>query len=463
MQMAFRFKCLTIALGLSLLFLILTANASQAFSMVANIPEGFILVLQDTGVELYQREYENGSPDFVQVVRLDQGAAVHFLTGPIHDPGTGAGVYGGDNPLIYKQKLQAAWDNYFAASPNVFCLSNGQFFSTNDNPTPLAFPLKTGGKIVSDGYGLYEYPDQKLILQIWLDHAEITSLTKEFLYGSSAPEILAGLSENANKGSDSPVGRTFAGVADLNGDGKNETVLFFNSKFSQQKAAAQVLRDFGASQVIMFDGGGSTQLICKGSSYVTSDRIIPQTIAVTSLMPQPLSYVVAEQPEFPILVEGETLQIEIALKNAGSETWNPGDTQLVNHQNAWGAVEKQPVPKQVKPGETITFSWKTTPFKRWGLFTSTWYLERSGQRFPGEPVRITAVVITKELTEKKVELQQKIEQWLDEQKGDIEQLIREWLEEQIDKAVKGIVDTICPFQALLPALVIIFAAFRRRR
>ncbi|MBN2548509.1 MAG: phosphodiester glycosidase family protein [Anaerolineales bacterium] len=457
-----RIKLFLIPIILGSLFWIVLPGTARALSVSFSIPAGFNLVLQDNGAELYQKDYVEGSPDYIQIAHLDEGAAIRFLTGPIHDAGIGAGGYGGNNPLIYKQTLQAAWDNLFATSPNAFCLTNGQFFSTNENPTPLAFPLKSGGIIISDGYGLYEYPDQKLMLQVWSDHAEIASLTRDALYGSSAPEILAGLSEDANKGFNDRVGRTFAGVADENGDGKNETIVIFNSKTSRQKDAAQILRDFGASKVIMFDGGGSTQLICRGTSYVKSDRIIPQTIAVISQMPQPFSYSVVQQPEFPILVEGETLLIEISLKNTGSEVWNPGETELVNQQNPWGAAEKQSVPRQIKPGETVTFSWKTQPFKRWGLFTSTWYLQHSGQRFPGEPVRITAVVITKELTDQKVELQEKIEQWLDEQKGDIEQLIREWLEEQIDKAVKGLMDKICPSLAFLPALVLALAAIRRR-
>jgi hypothetical protein len=44
--------------------------------------------------------------------------------------------------------------------------------------------------------------------------------------------------------------------------------------------AAQVLRDFGAEQVMMLDGGGSTQLSCKGEDYVSSDRLIPQALGV---------------------------------------------------------------------------------------------------------------------------------------------------------------------------------------
>ena len=59
-------------------------------------------------------------------------------------------------------------------------------------------------------------------------------------------------------------------------------VFIFNSKYTTQTDAADVLNEFGASKVLMLDGGGSTQLICDGQSLVTSSRKVPQTIGVIS-------------------------------------------------------------------------------------------------------------------------------------------------------------------------------------
>jgi glucosylceramidase len=254
---------------------------SLSGSVCANqaLPPDFSLVLAEPGIELYKKDYAQGNPDFVQIVKLNQGARVELLHGGVVDPGYGQGVYGGASPSFVRQALPKVWNDFSSDEPDVFCLTNGQFFVTNSDPTELAFPLKKDGIVVSDGYGIDEYPNQKLMLEIWSDRADIVSLSREALYASSAPNIIAGLSENADKGPNNLTGRTFFGVSDGDKDGQYETILVFNSKTARQKDAAAILRSFGAEKVIMLDGGGSTQLICNDELYVSSNRAIPQTLA----------------------------------------------------------------------------------------------------------------------------------------------------------------------------------------
>ena len=245
------------------------------------IPSGFFQIRSDIGVSLYKKDYVGGQPDFVQVADLDQGAQVKFLHGSIADLGVGQGSFGGNNATFWKTSLLTAWNDFAGANDHAFCITNGQFFSTLADPTPLAFPLKKDGQILSDGYGSdNEFPGQLLILEIWNDHADIRPLTKDNLYGSSAPDILGGLTEDANKGITNYVGRTFAGIDDTDGDGDYEMIYIFTSSYARQTTAATVLRNFGADKVIMFDGGGSTQMRCGSTSYIYSSRSIPQTIGV---------------------------------------------------------------------------------------------------------------------------------------------------------------------------------------
>lgn len=271
-----------IFLGLAVVLIGATAS-TQALNQQPTIPPQFTLETERPGVKLYA---DDSDTTFVQVVSLSQGAAVHLLHGAISNPGVGAGPFGGNNPWLTRQTLSAAWNGFSATNANAFCLTNGQFFSTNDNPTPLAFSLKKGGVIVSDGYASggagEEYPGQKLMLELWGGRANIVELTRDNLYNSDAPNILAGLSEDADKGIHNPNARTFVGIDDGNGDGTYETVLILNSKSATQVNAADMLRAFGADKVIMLDGGGSTQLICEGTSYVSSSRTIPQTLAVSA-------------------------------------------------------------------------------------------------------------------------------------------------------------------------------------
>ncbi len=245
-------------------------------------PAGFQMVLSAPAVQLYKKDYSNGTPDYVQVLNLSQGAAVHVLHGPIQKPGSGEGVYGGDNPRFARRSLEQYWQELSGSHSNAFCVTNGQFFYMSEDPPPLPFPLKANGEVLSDGYGIKEFPDQKLLLEIWDDHVNIRKLTREALYTSTAPDIIGGLTEEANKRAKRAVARTFVGVDDRDRNGSAEVLLVFNTSTALQKDAAEVLRDFGADQVMMLDGGGSTQLICQGQDIILSDRPVPQALGVVA-------------------------------------------------------------------------------------------------------------------------------------------------------------------------------------
>lgn len=249
-------------------------------------PDGFSLVREVPGVSLFRKDYAEGNPDFVQRVDLGHGAGIELLHGPITDPGTDRGVYGGNDPRFKSLPLETYWADFSAAHPDAFCVTNGLFFYMPEEPTRIAFPLKVDGVVISDGWAIHQYPGEKLMLELWDGRANITELSQSSLYNSTAPDIVAGLSEDANKRAKFYVGRTFAGVDDRDGDRWYETVLIFNTLTARQVDAAAVLRSFGADKVMMLDGGGSAQLICADQAYVASERLIPQAIGVTA-GPQP--------------------------------------------------------------------------------------------------------------------------------------------------------------------------------
>lgn len=254
---------------------------TSVFAQEIDLPPGFYSVTSIAGVHLYRKDYPGGTPDYVQVVNLSQGASLHLLHSDIREARAGKGVYGGSDPRFGFNKLKSFWNQFSNSQENAFCVLNGLFFYMKENPTRLPFPLKVSGKIITDGYAIDEFIDQKFMLEIWDDQAAISQLTKEHLYSSTAPDIIAGLSESANKRSKHYTGRTFIGVDDQDGNGVNEIVFIFNTKTARQVDAAEVLRSFGADEVMMLDGGGSTQLICEGKEYVSSDRLIPQAIGVS--------------------------------------------------------------------------------------------------------------------------------------------------------------------------------------
>lgn len=261
------------------IFMVLMPVSASAKPLMEDVPSGFDLLIAREGVKLYRKEYPSGNPDYVQVINLDQGAHIALLHGDIQESRSGEGVYGGDDPTMLVKKLEKYWQEV-SVDKSAVCVTSGQFFFMPEYPTRLPFPLKVNGSIISDGFGKQLYQGDQLILELWPDRANISGLTKEALLRSSAPNIIAGLAEDARKSPTKYVGRTFVGVDDRNGDGRYETVLIFSTKSARQKDAAGVLREFGADKVMMLDGGGSAQLICQGNAYVSSDRPLPQVMAI---------------------------------------------------------------------------------------------------------------------------------------------------------------------------------------
>jgi hypothetical protein len=426
--------------------LINTVNAS---SERYPSPPGFELIDSGPGVEFFRKDYSGGTPDFVQSIDLLRGAEVTLMHGDIVDPGTGLGAYGGENPLFSRQSLQDAWQSFAAGDKRAFCLINGIFFSTDEDPTPLALPLKVNDKVVSQGYGPNDFADKKVMLELWPDHARISPLSAEALSASSAPQILTGYNESADFYSGGLTGRTLIGIQDPNGDGKAERILIFSSKKSSLKDASNVLRSFGAEKIVVLDGGDSAQLICKDNPYVYSNRAIPQTVGVSTGTSQPYAMSVAKQTDWQVIVVGDSTEVSLTLRNDGTETWLPGEVELVNKRNDWGAGSRLQLPVSVAPGQTTTFSWMTDAFKRSGVFTSQWDIAYNGKNFANKPIVINVIVLPQELADKKNELENQVREWGRQQLENIEQLVLAWIQERVRQGF----DKICPASSSLPIFV----------
>jgi hypothetical protein len=308
------------------------------------IPPGFDKITSVYGAELFRKDYQNGTPDFVQVADLSLGAEIKLLHGPIQEQRPGHGAYGGDDPRLLSRSLKQYWNDFASTYANPFCVVNGQFFYMPESPTRLPFPLKVDGQIVSDGFGKDQFPGQKLMLELWPGRADIVPLSNEALYGSTAPDIVAGLAEDARKAIDKRVGRTFVGLADKDGDRELETVLIFTTRTARQVDATEVLRDFGAQKVMMLDGGGSTQMICLDKPYISSERLIPQALGVQGgVPPNPfkaeISSVLATESVQPSQAEAapsEPPTAEIA-QNEPSQA-SPAQTDIAPSEPSAGAV-----------------------------------------------------------------------------------------------------------------------------
>ena len=257
------------------------------------IPDGFHAVAETDGAVCYRKDYPGGQPDFVVVVDLDR-ARVDSMVGDVTRAGSGEGPLGGDNPSFRRLSLRTFWDRARGADGQTFAVVNGQFFAnTAAGDAPLAFSVHSRDRHISDGYGITaEFPGQKELVLVDNDanDARIPGWNADvFRASGGADHRVAALDVEADKGPSRYTGRTFVGAHDEDGDGRYETFMIFASSYANQPGAAQVLRDFGATELGMLDGGGSTQLIVDGNDLVASSRTIPHVLVVASDPPPPCS------------------------------------------------------------------------------------------------------------------------------------------------------------------------------
>ena len=411
--------------------LVISSSSAYAAPSDPNIPEGFELIAASMGVRLYQKDYEAGTPDFLQVVDLSQGASLELLHGAVQQPRPGRGAYGGPDPKMQLESLEYYWKDLASSTQNPFCVTNGLFFYMQENPTRLPFPLKKDGEIVTDGYGGDQFPNQKLMLEIWEDTVNIRKLSRQALYTSTAPDILAGLTQEANKRANQYTGRTFIGVDDKNGDRKYEILLVYNTKTARQSDAARVLTSAGAHKVMMLDGGGSTQLICQGVRYVDSERWIPQALGVAGA-DVPVLAAEFGLDEWHVITQGESLQVTIRVTNSGAAVWKPDQVQILLSQTPWEQDEVFPVQKQVLPGEGLDITWRPESFSDWGIFRAGVSMLKEFEIFPPQPVRLGVIVLPESLKDRDKDLHREIERWQQSEGAqDVEARIVDWLKQEL--------------------------------
>jgi hypothetical protein len=237
------------------------------------VPSGFRQILSGTGIRVFRKDYAGGKPDFVIAVDL-RSAYVANLTGF---------ASGAPNGKISKRTMQQFWTDARTrnrTSRQARVVVNGTFFSTNDNPAPIAFGLKRDNVLLSYGYGVgNEYPGLIRTLSFSGDYRSASIQAYSRSTFTASPEVVGGLAVTASKSPTSYVPRTFVGVRDGTFDGAAETLLVFASSYARQADADRVLKGFGAYQTMMLDGGASGGLVIDGTAYYAG-RTVPHAIAL---------------------------------------------------------------------------------------------------------------------------------------------------------------------------------------
>ena len=266
----------------SLIVFSVAHNPSSAVAE-AKIPS-YQKILHQDGVRVYQSlliKYSQSQvkkQEYITVIDTRK-ATIKNLTG---------NITGNNNSKISKKILSNFWQDALelnTASHKVVAMVNGAFFSTNDNPTDIAFGLKTDNNLITYGYAIAkEYPGQirAFAFRPFSGIARIQNYTKQLF--SHFPEVLGALHPLADKSSQKYLPRTFIGVSDLDNNGTQESVVLYSSNYARQIDAIKVLRDFRCRTIAMLDGGGSTGLIVNGRSLISTNRPIPHAIAVYAVV-----------------------------------------------------------------------------------------------------------------------------------------------------------------------------------
>jgi hypothetical protein len=267
-------------------------RSSQKLDSCSKIAPGFKLEEASAGLSVYAN-----SLDYVVSVDLAAGAKLGMVNGKKVGEGNRS-AYGGASPEMRRMTAEEAVKvgiKTAEKSSRVFaegCVVNGAFFSTSkSSSSQIAFPLKSNGRIVSEGFAPWnKHIGHRRVLSFEDGQARILPFNNRSIAGfRQLPEDFAIVSLSPSFDIDGSknqkIGRTFVGLADKNENGSYGRVLFFVSPSSTQLHAEKTLKAFGAKSMLMLDGGGSSQLVCKWDRglkpYVPSERKVPQFLLMT--------------------------------------------------------------------------------------------------------------------------------------------------------------------------------------
>lgn len=250
---------------------------------------GYTLLNKEDGVCLYKKDGKN---IYAQIVDLSAGAKVGF----------GISSYQGKDELgnekIAKMYSKDLISTHFISSSSedqkLTSVINAQFFDINLDPTFLSFPIKSNFSHISDGPDMRDWPaDDFRMLRIhkksmgWRGNkylAGIYPYWNENQFSSFSGDVIVGLNPSVRKGA-KYTKRTF--VAPIGSySSENFPILVFLVSLDNvtQSYMSNELKNWGAlsHNIVMFDGGNSTQIQNDYGLYHNTGRRIPVVFEISN-------------------------------------------------------------------------------------------------------------------------------------------------------------------------------------
>lgn len=148
---------------------------------------------------------------------------------------------------------------------------------------------------------------------------------------------------------------------------------------------------------------------------------------------------IAEGQAISLHFPGETKNNEIQIVNDGLVDWVPGQYELVNIENRYGADERYPLTEVVAPGESAVWYIPATAPVTAGIKQQVWQIQRDGHLF-GAKIRVYLVVVPEEAQGLNEELEDKITEWRELGEQELDRLLAElshdltgWLEQEAEE------------------------------
>jgi hypothetical protein len=254
-------------------------------------------------------------------------------------------------------------------------------------------------------------------------------------HGRVLPEALACLFDGIPLGACRRDRQTAAGV-----DETGKTLYLLASTTRSTSGAAELLRDYGAFDALKLDGGGSTQLWYRGRTLVDSDREVANALLIfREDAPRHAARLIVRPPVL-LTEEGAPARVEVRLRNLGHLAWTAdryyGLRPLADEARI---ADFLPLPQDVAPNGTVTFTLPIHSALKPGVYTSTWQLATPFDSF-GPTVPVNLVVAPREAGDLQKQIQpllKRLTRLSDKSFGiewsktaqRVQQMIEEWMKE----------------------------------
>lgn len=284
-------KAITIICCLFLLAACNTPRSEQSDSVndMPQLPPQWQHVDSADAVILGKKKYNRGGnsdTDFVVIVNLAAGGGIRILDS----------VYRADScsPVFNSYSVTSSSGNSFWKlfnRNNSFAMANLQFFNyagAQVDTAQVCYPIYYNGKYISQGCadgtcgGDQGLPKRIIIFSDTISVLDYAGSMPCSNYAIPAGAIAAVVGNHplANRDSGQYVARTYLAKQGTN-------LILYTSQYARDADVYSVLQqefNVAASDIIMFDGGGSTQMICKGTAYIPSsdNRWVPSAIEIYS-------------------------------------------------------------------------------------------------------------------------------------------------------------------------------------